>query len=273
MAIKNFIKKLTYSPLLSKIVWRLHIAPLARRAYFYINRPRGGVISLSVGGISAKFFVHSPWELRALEPEGKMGNEKHILEVLESKIKRGDVIFDVGSNFGIYTIFLAKKSQSGKVAAFEPEEESYNNLQDNVKLNNLTNVISINIALGNTNEETNLYLGQVTGASSLVRKPGDGRGVQKVKTRKGDDIIAEKDLPIPKLVKIDVEGGEYDVLRGMEKSLSDSRCKYVCCEIHPQNFPEGLTVEKIFRLLESFGFKKIKEYKRGTSEFHILAEK
>jgi len=74
--------------------------------------------------------------LRSLELAGNLGHEQHILEflgheqhileLLINKVRPGDVIYDIGSNFGIYTIFLAKAvGPNGIVIAVEPESQSY----------------------------------------------------------------------------------------------------------------------------------------------------
>ena len=55
-------------------------------------------------------------------------------------IEKDDVVFDIGSNIGAFTIPFAKKvGPKGKVFAFEPQSFIYNLLKDNVKLNNLKN--------------------------------------------------------------------------------------------------------------------------------------
>ena len=107
--ITNFLKRLTYQPQLSNFIWSLHLAGISRKIYFYLNRPSNGIMLLTIGEISVNFRVYDPWELRALEPAGKMGKEEHILKLLESKVNAGDVVYDVGSSFGIFTILLAKK--------------------------------------------------------------------------------------------------------------------------------------------------------------------
>ena len=89
----------------------------------------------------------------------------------------------------------------------------------------------------------------------------------------GDQLINENKLPTPNIVKIDVEGFEYNVMRGMKDSLASPECKLVCCEVHTQMLPDGASVEKIIDLLKSFGFNSINNYDRETAEFHIFAHK
>jgi FkbM family methyltransferase len=270
----NFIKKLTYSPKVSSFIWRLHLANISRKIYFYINKPKNGVVSLLIGGISADFYVYTPWELRALEPSGDFGREKNILELLVSYVRPGEVVLDIGSNFGIFTILLAKKvGESGRVIAVDPGKEIFLHFTENVKLNNLKNITSFNLALGDKEEEKKLFLGQVAGASSVVYEPCESKGFEITRVKTGDQIIKENNLSIPNVIKIDVEGFEYNVIKGMSSTLSNHACRMVCCEIHTQMLPDGVNAEKIIDLLKSFGFKKIENYNRGTAEFHIFVQK
>lgn len=270
----NFLKKISYHPLISRFIWRLGLANSLRKIYYLLNRPSKSRISIELCGISADFYVRTPWELRCLEPAGNLGHELHILELLINKVRPGDVIYDIGSNFGIYTIFLAKAVGSrGVVIAIEPEEESYNRLQENIKLNALPNIRSFNLSFGNRNGEAKLFLGEVTGASSLIRPPKGSRGYKMVKVIEGDRLAKEENLPLPRLVKIDVEGSEYAVIQGLSQIICRPTCELVCCEIHPQLLPSELKPEDFLTLLKSLGFNQTISYQRGTTEYHILAQK
>jgi len=267
------LKHLTYLPGVSRLVWRLRLKGILRQFYYWLTRPPGDVIHVEVGGLTTNFYVHTPWELRSLESAGGLGHEQHILELLISKVRPGDVIYDIGSNFGIYTILLAKAvGPNGTVIAVEPEEQSYNHLQENLQLNALTNVRSFRLALGDQNGEAKLFLGQVTGLSSLMRMH-QGHGYQVVGIIEGDWLVEREKLPVPRLVKIDVEGYEYAVIQGLRQTLAQPTCELVCCEIHPQLLPVKQKPEGIFDMLRSLGFNQIDIYQRGTTEYHVLAQK
>jgi len=269
----NFLKKISYHPLISRLIWRLGLANSLRKFYYLLNRPSKGIISVELFGINADFYIRTSWELRSLEVAGGLGHEQHILELLISKVRPGDVIYDIGSNFGIYTILLAKAvSPNGIVIAVEPENRRYKHLQDNLKLNALTNVRSFKLALGDKEGEVKLFLGQVTGASSLVKSWNEDN-YQVVKVMEGDRLVKRENLPLPRIVKIDVEGSEYAVIYGLKETLMNSACELVCCEIHPQLLPAGLQPKQIFDKLKSCGFNQINIYHRGTTEYHILAQK
>ena len=71
---------------------------------------------------------------------------------------------------------------------------------------------------------------------------------------------------MPRLVKIDVEGAEYGVIRGLSGTLSHPSCRMVCCEIHPPLLPSGVTQDAVLALLRDLGFDKmeVREFGRWS---------
>ncbi|MBI3590565.1 MAG: FkbM family methyltransferase [Candidatus Melainabacteria bacterium] len=164
--------------------------------------------------------------------------DKHILKTLLENLKPGETCWDVGSNIGLYTVLLAKAvGEKGKVVAFEPEEKSFERLLQNVELNKLGNVCPFRMALGQKNEKMQLKVHghYASGAHSLVVSNGSSSNAnecESVDVVQGDDLIVKKNLEIPKVIKIDVEGAEEDVLVGLKSTLHDKRCSLVVCEVH-----------------------------------------
>jgi Methyltransferase FkbM domain len=77
---------------------------------------------------------------------------------------------------------------------------------------------------------------------------------------------------MPHAVKIDVEGFEYAVLRGLCGTLASPTCRLICIEIHPEALPSGVGAETITELLRSLGFGQFKTERRDT-ELHVVAVK
>jgi FkbM family methyltransferase len=142
----------------------------------------------------------------------------------------GKTVYDIGGDQGIYTLFFARKvGPKGKVFTFEPNPFSYSHIMTNVELNDFTHVEVRNLALGESQ-------GELTFAFP-ARDPGRGTadplirdqilreaGAKSITISVGtvDSLIADG-LPIPDFCKIDVEGLELNVLRGMKQALTHHR--------------------------------------------------
>ena len=145
--------------------------------------------------------------------------EKGILSLLEKYLKKGDCFIDVGANIGLMTIFAAKQvGPNGKVIAFEAHPETAKILEFNLNLNSITNVESCIYALGSENTQTVIYDNwQVNrgGASLVISEENSVSYPIEVKTL--DECIDS--ALIPKVIKIDVEGFELEVLKGAKKTI------------------------------------------------------
>lgn len=144
-------------------------------------------------------------------------------------------------------------------------------------MNGLANVRMFRKALGDREETANLYVGKVVGNISLIPHAivggnEDSCDRERVEVVRGDAFVEQERLPVPRAVKIDVEGYEYSVLRGLRNTLSQRGCEVVCCEIHPRFLPTGVTVGDVRELLRSYGFT-VPPGRPGHTPFHVVASK
>jgi FkbM family methyltransferase len=143
--------------------------------------------------------------------------------VITSRVKPGQLVVDVGANIGYFTVLAAHAvGRDGAVMAFEPNVDVRKRLEDNIRLNALTNVEVHGEALGERAGEVMLYVGPPTdtGLASLRALPGS-RTVR-VPLVRFDDLARPGDRPV-RLIKVDVEGAEFAVIEGMMHCLSRDR--------------------------------------------------
>lgn len=129
------------------------------------------------------------------------------------------VFIDIGAHIGKYTVPIAKKlGNKGKVVAIEPDPDNFRALLQNIAVNNLYNVIPIQAACSSDNGETLLYKHPCDpSGNSIVHK---SRRSIVVQTKTLDTIVKELGVTDVRLIKIDVEGAELDVLKGARNTLS-----------------------------------------------------
>lgn len=254
------------SSLVRKITKLIHINKIGKSFYFKFFAPKDKKVSLEVDQLKAQFFVRNYTELIYLtETVVGVGDERKIIKLLLESIAKGDVVYDVGSFIGLHAIFFAKKvGSSGKVVAFEPSLDSLKALMSNAKLNSIDNIIPLDIALGKEKKDA-ILRGNDSSMYSLSDQFGDVVFNQKTIIMPGDLVAKEKNLPDANIVKIDVEGYEYEVIKGLEKTLKNSNCKLVCCELHPTLLPKDVNIKMVIDLLKSYGFGRIDIYERGLT--------
>ena len=159
------------------------------------------------------------------------------LNYCEQLCKPGSWAVDVGANVGIFTLTLSHlATDAGGVIAVEPSPNNYLRLQTHVKTNDRSNVRAFQLAAGHAGGFAHIDLDVDPAFGSAVAgdaaDAGTGHKIS-VEIRRLDDIWDEVGRPTVSFVKIDVEGGEADVVLGARELIST--CKpYVLIEATSQ---------------------------------------
>jgi FkbM family methyltransferase len=134
------------------------------------------------------------------------------------KLKNGTFV-DIGAHIGKYTIRVANQLKNdGKVIAIEPDPDTFKILKNNIERNKLKNVIALNLACWSKNKKIKLYSKKRRfDEHSVVRTISND--FKWVEGRKLDSILQELKIKKVDLVKLDVEGAEFEVLKGMKSTL------------------------------------------------------
>ena len=149
---------------------------------------------------------------RSLEVYGEFSEGE--VEVFRHFVRPGDIVLEVGANIGSHTLPLSKLvGEKGSVFAFEPQRLIFQTLCGNVALNSLSNVWTLQGVVG-TGE------GEVRVPEVNPRAPANFGGLELggMLTGMQTPVIALDEIPVSRcrLIKIDVEGMELDVVRGAE---------------------------------------------------------
>jgi FkbM family methyltransferase len=162
--------------------------------------------------------------------------EKDLLDFLLSEVRVGDVFVDIGAHIGTFALPVARRlAESGRVIAFEPAADTAAVLELNARENGIDCLTVVRSALGSVTATGHLressssnYLPQDLGVRSLH---GTGRVVAEVPVIPFDEWVAECTPERIDIVKIDVEGSEFEVLEGMRGSLRKYRPRLLIVEV------------------------------------------
>jgi len=188
-----------------------------------------------------------------------------------SYIERGDVFLDVGANFGMYS-YLAKQ-RGAHVLTFEPEPSH----ADFLKRNNILYDEFFEIALHSSNGFSDFYLGNIEnpGIHSLVLgnqtiKESDYKDSTKISTKRLDSILTQEELlQDVELVKIDVEGAEFEVLKGMTCIFDKGYTPKIWCEVRSEKSNRNpKSFLKATSLLSDYGYTPLIYDKKTVKKFN-----
>jgi FkbM family methyltransferase len=156
--------------------------------------------------------------------------EINIIVALRRFLRPGMVCMDVGANAGLFALFMATSvGDRGRVFAFEPTAATFQWLQKNIELNALRNVVAENVAVTEQTGVVAFHIGPsdlcVYNSISAVVHPSAKSGQFSRVTVPAisiDDYCANHDIRRVDCVKIDVEGAELQVLKGMRRVLEEN---------------------------------------------------
>lgn len=130
----------------------------------------------------------------------------------------GDVFYDIGANAGYYTLLGSRMvGKTGYVYSFEPLPLNLNFLRKHIHLNSIENSSVLEVAVTAYDGVASFTIGDNSCVGHLASQAGDN--TIHVKTASLDSLVSSKCIRPPKVIKCDIEGGEYDALRGATEVL------------------------------------------------------
>jgi FkbM family methyltransferase len=182
--------------------------------------------------------------------------EKELGDLLKKMLRPNDVFIDIGANIGYFSLLSATISPSIKVISFEPVKDLFQKMRENFSINKTKNIVAINAAAGEINEQGELFLSAPDnlGMSSFQQPENYSGRKEKVELVAIDDWFRTSGLTKIDLVKLDIEGSELAALKGMRMVLEEQRPALIV-EINPETlWLFGLKPLNIYNYLNQFNF-------------------
>jgi len=199
------------------------------------------------------------------------------IELIKKEINLNDFVIDVGAHIGYHSLNMVKcVGKSGKVFSFEPEPENFSILKKNVEVNQYNNVITENKAVGSNNNKIILYTSQTHSGTHRIYPSKSCQNQIEIECVKLDDYFKKNNfLDKIKLLKIDVEGAELNVLEGSAEILTINKNLSIFLEFVPNHIRDcGMEPKDIIDLLQSYEFKIscINEHKKRIEPISNVKE-
>ena len=164
--------------------------------------------------------------------------EPQVLDLLKQTITPGAIVLDVGANVGVSAMMMARWcGPEGHIHAFEPSPNPKQLLTEHLRLNGLSDRVTVcPSALSDAEGTTTFYASGISGKSALSgANIGQSAEEVQVSVTTIDAYCQAKNIK-PSLIKIDVEGFEFNVLNGARNTLQEVRPS-ILVELHPMNWP------------------------------------
>ncbi len=232
-------------------------------------RPYPYQVSLPLPGHEPlRFLIHNPIErYRTVE----YGGERTFWEQFLSQLRSDDLLYDIGASVGLFALGAARICKD--VYAFEPDPETRSRLTANAALNNLLNIHMIPWAVSDRAGSVELYSDGAAGFAPSLAKQSRANapsGSITVATNTLDAAIASGELPLPTVLKIDIEGAEVLCLRGAQRLLAGEfgpPPRLIALELHPPFLPSfGASVADIDALIDPHGYELRESQPRADQE-------
>ena len=183
--------------------------------------------------------------------------ERSELAFVEKSLRPGMTVLDVGANVGLYSALAGHAvGPSGRVAAFEPDPESFQYLQKTIRENGLSNIQPANLAASDQEGVSRLFTSSANRGDSRLYNNELSDGSVEIQTIRLDDYLPTVGIQELDFIKMDVQGFEGHVLAGLEQTIRHSPRLVMMSEFWPDGLRRaGTNPNELLERLEQWGLK------------------
>ncbi|GAA1921270.1 FkbM family methyltransferase [Streptomyces durmitorensis] len=186
--------------------------------------------------------------------------EPHMTRWLQSRLRTGDTFVDVGANIGYFAVLGSRLvGSAGRVVAIEASGAFHERVLRHIEINGCDNVRAVNAAVSDRHETLTFILASSNnmGANSIVPYDGPAESSFEMKARPLPEILDEDELTRARVIKIDVEGAEGGVMRGLAPVLGQLRPDVeIAVEVTPERMAQlGDSIDELMDTMAGHGFR------------------
>lgn len=255
--IRNKGIKAYISYIRSSLYWTPFIDELWYMINYYLRPSRKAIkkvqgskmlLDLSDKGINRDLFLYG-----CREPE--------CTQIFKSELSEGMKVVDIGANIGYYVLMEAQIiGDTGIIYAIEPAPRNFEALTENIQMNPYASRVKLyNMAISNKSGKILFTIADSANHHRLfvpgspASRPEEHQNVIEVDTATLDEVLGGKDIDV---IRMDTEGAEWVILKGMKKILGNDKPMKLFIEVHPKLIREyGGDVEAWLEVLAIAGFK------------------
>jgi len=191
--------------------------------------------------------------------------EKSESHFIKSICYEGMNILDIGANIGYYTaLFSQLAGERGSVIAIEPDLESYKYLSKSINSFNYKNVLSFRLAASDIKQKLPLFISKENRGDNRLYSTNQKRNSIMVDCLTVDELLEENKIENLDLIKIDVQGYEPKVLKGMLNIVRSSKKLILLSEFWPKGILQaGESPKEFLTMLRKMQFQLFELKKNG----------
>ncbi|HMJ46820.1 MAG TPA: FkbM family methyltransferase, partial [Ferruginibacter sp.] len=257
-AVKNFARLFFKNPAGEKFLqnniiknpsstWKKFIPP------HYLYKP-GSSRETTINGVHYSFDISNQ-----VDHYIYFGQTEPGYKTMETDIKRAKIILDIGANNATSSLFFANLNPGAVIIAFEPYPGNYKNALKNIALNSFANIEMFNVGLGDVNGSFQMYeVDPANNGMNRIIPVNNHYSCSEVRIITLDSFMAHHNIAGISVAKIDVEGYEYNVLKGGEQVIK----KYLpllFIELDDDNLKNNnASATELISLLGEYGYRNIR---------------
>ncbi len=230
---------------------RVGLRSRLRRLYWQLGVPKllyrvssRETICHEIGDQNVEFPLAADWQYERFR---WMHPEYELFEELGEELAAGDVVYDVGAHLGWHAVVAAAVAPDVTVEAFEPHPGVADRLREVVDTTG-HDIRVHECALSDATQTAEFTADPTPAARLSTAQPDALDATIEVETATGDRLVDEERIAPPDVIKIDAEGADAAVLRGLEETITTHEPRIIYCEVHVDG-------ERIRELLSAAGYE------------------